>query len=339
MRIGNKRERSAAESDRHFVGALLLLYLLVVGLFVFINRDFLFGNGTGKALQIAVVLHKESLIQQSALREGMEQAAYDYNCELSFSAPRADNDFAEQDELIELAFEKKPDALIFNPVDYAVQRERFLPNGRLRPSFIINAACGEEGEVAELRPDYAAMAQALVERMLRDKPALEVVCIYSAQPYDPVSALRRELDAALRARGITAIKQLAVRDLGGDYASLLNQPSLAELRSARFAHVVLDEEALVLLTDPLDPGAFVKESAGLYFWGDSPNSPALLERRLLRAVLLDNQYSLGYIDVKRIAEGLRGGVVDEGPISSYALIDLDNLSEPESQRLLFPLVQ
>lgn len=318
---------------------IVIVFLLLVAAFVFWQKEFFFPAGYQPSLQIAVVLPDNKLVQQSALREGMEQAAYDFNCELSFLAPLNPYDLTEQNELIQRALGNDPDGLILNPINLAEQEDQSAIPSKRTPLIMINSPTTDPPHGPVISPDYSVMAEQLVKRILLDLPQLERVHIIFSLEKDPTYEIKQFLLDAFSRLGVKSIllkfpdtrsKASAIDELGR---------SLNSISSATDAIITLDDDALNILATAITEREYSEAPPLVYAWNSISPGVDYLERGLVKVLVIDNQYTIGYVAVSQMAETLNKKETALEVNIDFALIDQDNLALIDNQHLLYPIVQ
>lgn len=314
------------------------IFVLMVTAFVFWQKDFFFSREKEAPIQIAVVLPDNALIQQGELREGMEQAAFDYNCELNFLAPIRPYDIQEQNELINRQSESRPNGLILYPIQMSVQREAMTLQSMKQPLYLINSTNTMLRNSRNISPDYKDMAEKLVQRILKERPELKTAYLVYSVAQNPANEIHVLLEQAFLQRGLSDIKTL-VYDECSDTTGKSCDLSKEELLSEKTVCISLDEAALKRLTSVFSEEDLPLNQAPLYAWNAGSRGMSYLENGLVSVLVVDNQYAIGYLSVSQLAENLRNNNELEDLRISYALIDHENLDSVANQRLLYPIVQ
>ena len=318
---------------------ITFVFLLVVTAFVFWQKDFFFPDENPASLQIAVVLADNTLVQQSALREGMELAAYDFNCELTIVAPLKPYDMTEQNELINQTLRRTPDAWVLSPVDIKVQASFHAPSFKKIPLAIINSPDTNLHNVSIISPNYGQMADQLAKRILLELPQLERAVICFTIDADPTREIKLLLQSEFSRLGVKCVLMDfsdAITDgsSGDEPLQFLNQ-----VDGAHNALICMDGEALSTVLTLSNEQENQNSVPQIYALAADITAVSYLEKGSVKLLVQDNQFTSGYLAIKYLAELLRRGKSIEDETIDFALIDRDNLDLIANQYLLFPIIQ
>ena len=122
--------------------------------------------------QVALVAKSKDSEFWNAVFTGAEAAATEYNMQLTIAAPNSEEDYEEQDRMIEKAVEDGAQAIVFSAIDYeknaaaidaAAARERVvavaLATGANRASMLQDVEAGRRTEIDAITGVFLDMAR------------------------------------------------------------------------------------------------------------------------------------------------------------------------------------
>lgn len=325
--------------ESQVIAIIIISFLLFVIGFVFWQKDFFFGTEKESTLRIAVVLPDNELIQQSALREGMEQAAFNYNCELNFLAPLKANDLEEQNQLIARQLESSPNALILNPILIAEQQDQLALGASKLPIFLVNSPAVSQSNITAISSDYRRMAQELLDKIHAKQAQIESVHLIIATERNPGSDIMAILKQSFLEQGLATVESHILSDFTQELIDSERNAAEEILLNPQNVIITLDSESLVQVSATIKAARQRGESAPVYAWNGGKAGMDGLDDGLVKLLVVDNQYSIGYLAVSNLAHKLRQEQVPESTGIKYAFIDRNNIDSISNQHLLYPIVQ
>ena len=271
-------------------------------------------------VEVSVLIRSADSGLWANARLGMEQAAGDLGAELRFLTPGADNDRAEQKELLRREVERGTDALVLAPVDPADLEAEWEALAGDTPTVTLESELS--GAAALVTPDNGELGRALARRALEEYRGGTVLLV-DCLPEN--TGVRARVEAALIRGGATVLRWSETEE--------------EEL-------TCLDEEGSLTQVVALEIGATeaaaqAKERTGsntaLYGVGVTGRIAAWLERGTISAVAAWSEYAAGYLAVQQAAEAAREKT---GPLTEtlpFSVVGGDEIYESEYQKLLFPV--
>lgn len=313
-----------------------LLYLtgfaLAISLLLYWQRSYFFPPETETALRITVILAEDRGYTTNILREGMSQAAFDHNCELTFVAPLQRSSSVEQTELLVKEASDPPLGIILVPADLEKLAAKVQELDLRFPVLYVNAPANAHATVG---PDYTALARALAQRVLQEHPDVEHFDLfYSDGKNSAVKAVESELKIALKASSPKSVSSHALtEDFNASYyASLLKAQESSVL-------IALDASSLEKLGQSLD--LYPQDSAvpALYGRGATPRNVDYLKREIVDCLIAESDYNAGYLAVANLAASIRSKKAPANILLEFHVLDRANINNPDFELLLYPLIQ
>ncbi len=274
-------------------------------------------------VEVSVLIRSADSGLWANARLGMEQAAGDLGAELRFLTPGADNDRAEQKELLRREVERGTDALVLAPVDPADLEAEWEALAGDTPTVTLESELS--GAAALVTPDNGELGRALARRALEEYRGGTVLLVDCLPENTGVRARVEAAEAALIRGGATVLRWSETEE--EELTRLDEEGSLTQV--------------VALEIGATEAAAQAKERTGsntaLYGVGVTGRIAAWLERGTISAVAAWSEYAAGYLAVQQAAEAAREKT---GPLTEtlpFSVVGGDEIYESEYQKLLFPV--
>ena len=309
---------------------------------VMLFTAFIFGwNNSGRndenhIYQISYIYRNSSIEEsQQAVRQGIEQAAKDYKCEVTAVAFEPAISPTEQLELVSREVKNGADAVLIEPLNSEETADGLAGVQKKIPVIQVNTWFESDGgRMPSVHIDNYKMGKELAQKIVKDMGAAkQVLLVKSEMEYTDVYETYRGVKEYLERAGV-GIKEttLSAREAGG--AGTV--PGALKMTDAD-AVAVFGTMQLELC------GKLKKENTALshtkiYGFGKSNQIISYLEEEMIQAIGVPNEYSTGYLGVMKAVSGIKGERQEDKNID-YSIIERDNIYTTKNQRLLFPFVQ
>ena len=293
------------------LGVLLLLLLLIR--FPRISRQ------KPPLLEMTVLLREEGGSAGIYLRQGMEQAAADFNVELRFLLPASPGDGEEQRQLLHREVENGAAAILLFPADRGVLAEEVRAGSATAALVTLETDMRGEGARGYAGVDNAALGQA----------GETVLLIHSVPGDTGVEERFSAAEALLLAQG-RRVKSLALGP-GEPVEAVLDRLEEEPVQ----ALLAFEAAALERVSDIL---AALESPPLLYGVGSTAQVIAGLERGSITAAVAQNDFSVGYLAVEQAACLARRRTPAQRGELRFFTVRKENIREPEYQKLLFPVI-
>ena len=317
-----------------YVVMLLLISLLVeITLYVNSNRK------SDPIKQVSLIVYGSDGRRWENLKQGSETAASDMEAEVTLITMSSEDDADEQIALIQREAENGADALLIAACD-AERIGRYLKdNPPGIPYAFVESGTGEEG-VTVTCADDAEMAEALVRTIDgNEKDWIKAAIIADHTQRDSVRArLEAILDSDVHYADDVVIWERDEQEIN-EKAQFFLQRKLTE--EAVDVIIALDSSSVEELMDAV---LNLNKDIKIYGIANSSKSVYYVDNRLIKSLVYQDEFSMGYIGLKRLLGDEHRGrnkdadIYDSYPIS-YGVVDHENMYEEENQRLLFPNVR
>ncbi len=310
---------------------VLALSAFAFGVLVWRNDD------AEKTYQITVVVDDSSDTRWVAFKEGLEKAADDFPVVVNTINTEHFYTPVKQEELI-LNEQESMDALILQPQDSELSAEFLEEVSKNTPLVLVESdvSMGVENtdRYLSITADDDALGAALAEELAKDTAfprTLQVGILSGNQELTNMQTRLAACEKVLKKHNIEVIWEL-------HDSKELSKAIVYQQRTKR-ANVILalDDRTLEEAVDYVESVSF---DIDIYGVGCSDANVFYLERGVISALIVPNEFQMGYEAVEKAVDMLKSPIrsVENSEINFYR-IRTENIYEPENERMLFPLVQ
>lgn len=311
-----------------FAGILILLYLLS-------STDLIIKEKKTEIYPVSIVIGDTTDDYYVNFRKGVEQAADDYNVDVSFITLFEKEDADSQMELVKREIEDGALAVILEPVDPVESM-----------SHMDMAALGSPVIVAgELLPVESVKGAVTIDRYEAGKKMGEAIIAENA-PELPVYIFADYLEHGYNGELFEGLKTV-LEEHG--YAM-----AVFERKSSDTFRKIIEETvypgsgtAVIACLDALSTSeaadiiggspVYGKYIAGLYGTGTTPSLLNQLDKGIIRGMIVSNEFDEGYLCVEKAVEAIqRSGSREQTTLDTY-YIEKADLRERKFEKILYPI--
>lgn len=317
--------------------------LLLMGLIAVIIWSMIGMLSVGKKEEkyvVSVIVNDSNHDRWIAMRAGLEQAARDQGIELNYVSTGQFSNIGEEMQLIDRELEHGTDGLIVQMVDSAVDTDRMTDLSGRAAVMLIETDIMPEGQFAYTGPDHAQIGIALAQTLTTDLGgdlAEKTVGILAGNQKQlgmkkRLESLKQELQNAQASIAWTVEGTQHVEELM--FADCQKKHPVDIL-------ITLGNDETELAVDyllSLDPQK--EKPCLLYGVGYSEKVVYYLDQGVIRALVVPNEFHMGYQSLTALAEQLKyrtSKPVDQ--TIGYLVVDRMTLYDDDNQKILFPIVQ
>lgn len=321
MERGNKKTRS-----RMFqVFIILLLALLAVaavalpGLYELLPK--------AKPMEVSILIRESDSSLWANTRLGMEYAAHDMGADLRFVASLQNDDPKEQYEQFLHEIDRGCDAVVITPVS----PEWFDEQLKQSPASIPIIAMESPLNAAHMAvlADNSAIGIALAETLIQDRPLSDSVLLLTTSRES--SSVSERLYAArniLEREGVLVdIIEVDLDLIGASLDQLIAESNATAI-------ITFESAATQYAADMIER---MNLDMGVYGIGGTNSIAAALERGVISAIAIWNDYAAGYFAVQVAVRAARKEEMQPYHQLDFSIVRGENMYEPENQKLLFPV--
>lgn len=315
---------------------MLLIFTVFIALsavfyFYFVNASSRQQNG--ELTNISILLRSGERTRFESLRQGVEQAASDFNAEINFLSPGEENDGEEQLLLLQRELENHPGAMLISAADSQAIGAAVDEKAKI-PIVAFESPMDAKKVSATITADNEEMGAQLASELLK-----------SPQPLGKVVILENAMDCgsiAQRKKG--ALTRLTQAGISLEPLSLPREEAAAAVTLDTFFASNSTDAFIALDTSTLETAAAVLQSRGkthiaLYGIGASGKVASYLEKKIITSIVVQNEFAIGYLGLQAAVCAARGESLDSDTKIEYVVIDHENMYEDKNQRILFPFIR
>ncbi|MCR5603084.1 MAG: substrate-binding domain-containing protein [Lachnospiraceae bacterium] len=313
----------------YVVIVIFLLMLIEVGYYVNLMRK------TEPIIQVSLIVYGSDNRRWDNLKQGADTAAADMNAEVTLITMSSDDDPEEQTALIRREALNGADALLIAACDAKAIGSYIKNNPPGIPYAFVESGTGDP-DVPVTGADDAEMAQALagtIDDNEKDWIKAAVICDHIQR-----DSVRKRLDALLN----TDIHY------ADDVVIWERDEQEIDKKAQFFLQRKLTEEAVDVII-ALDSGSVeelmdatlnLNKDIKIYGIANSSKSVYYVDNRLIKSLIYQDEFSMGYIGLKRLLSEREGDREEADKYAAYPIaygvVDHQNMYDESNQRLLFP---
>jgi len=273
------------------------------------------------------------------VRAGIQEAATEYNVDPAIVGPRWERDIDRQIEVLSNVIDQSPDAILLAASDY----NRLVPLAERAAAkgitiVTLDSALNSDVPVSFVATDNVEAGMKAgreIDGLLPDDRAIAIVS------HIPEVATAIDREAGVR-------RALADRDerliLGTFYSE--NEPDRAYAITRELVEAHPDLGGIVALNENSTVGVGralrdldVYDRISLVGFDNSKEEIQFLEQGVVRALVVQRPFNMGYLGIRTVVQALRGGKVEPIIHTDSVLVRQDEIFTEENQKLLFPIIE
>jgi ribose transport system substrate-binding protein len=273
------------------------------------------------------------------VRAGIQAAATELDLSPRIVGPRWETDIDEQIKILSEVIDAKPRAILLAASDFnrlVPLTERAVAKGITVVT--LDSGINSSVPVSFVATDNVAAGVKAGEEIARLVPSRRPIALLS-HIQGVATAMEREqgVQQALKTREPSTV-------LGPFYSQ--NEPDRAVAIVKRLVAEHPDLGGIVAMNENSTVGAGralrdlgVADRIPLVGFDNSREEIEFLEKGVVRALVVQRPFNMGYLGIRAVAQALRGRRVDRVIHTDAVLVRRSDMFTEENQKLLFPLVQ
>ena len=305
--------------------------------FLLLNRDRLAEKKNSDPYEISVIIRGKNTESWTTIKQGIDQAAKDLNCDVSFVTLSSENNAGEQIRLMQREIANGANAIVIAPVNTAGMEQPVQTAMKSVPVVTMESTVATISGLPYISCDNYRLGTAIAGKMIANNHTARKIAV-----------LRNSMDCSsiLQSyQGVLSVLQTAGDEL--EYWPIPDDPQEAYdaartmlQRTDALSVVALDGATLEAVAkaerDFLKTGGRQVEIYGL---GRTDTVVSLLESGVVNSIGVENEFNVGYLSIQTAV----GRITHTGAVAStqvnFAIVDRTNMYNSDNQRLLFPFVQ
>ncbi len=319
-------------------GKLLWIFYVVmlVLLFLLSSTDLIIKEKQTEIYPISVIIGDATDENYVNFRKGMEQAAIEFNADVRFITLYETGDGKQQVELVLREQQDGAEALIVAPVNGETADECISSRRSLMPLVLLQSEYGGESAAgtAKVTFDFMGMGQALGEAICAEQERQAQVLVLTGAQADESSTLfgdgiRRTLTTA----GFQTFDFAA-----DDEETLRERLVLTAAEGKQTVVAAVSQDSLLTAAKLLSEDEVCAAAVcGLYGRGVSLAALNFLDKGTVDALCVTDDFSAGYLSVKKAVELITDGYTGEPGYLKSGLVRRGDLQSPAYEKMLYPI--
>lgn len=323
------------KSNRIYFGLLVLALIIVT---VWAAYNMLYSSKTKQIYAVSVIVNDSNNERWNAMREGMEQAASDYNIKLNIVSTDTRMSSEQQMEYIKGEINNGADGIITEPVSSDNMTDFVEKISSDTAVILLNTDIEPEGVYTTVMPDNDAIGQSIGQAVLNAGEDI------SGKSIGIVSGNQHQESMQQRLMGL--------KEILGSYSNNVSwtlSTSSGSVAEELMSYLQSQPVSIVVAlgnteTEAAIDVALKKNSNGspysLYGEGYSEKAVYYLDKGIVKNLVVPNELNMGYLSVQAIARRLQHETNSAVNMKiDFLSVDKNNVYNIDNQKLLFPLVQ
>lgn len=311
-----------------FAGILIFLYLLS-------STDLIIKEKKTEIYPVSIVIGDTTDDYYTNFRKGVEQAADDYNVDISFITLFEKEDAGSQMELVKREMDDGALAVILEPVnpvecmshmDATAYGSPVIVAGQLLPAEAVKGAVS-----ANHYEDGKKMGEAIIRN---NEPVIPVYIFLESVQYGYNGEILEGLKAVLRSHGYTM--EIFERKSPDTFRKIIEETVYPGSGTAVIACLdapSTSEAAEIIGGSPV----YGKYIVDLYGTGTTPSLLNQMDKGVIRGMVVSNEYDKGYLCVEMAVEAIQQKGVREQIFLDTYYIEKPDLRESKFEKILYPI--
>ena len=268
--------------------------------------------------------------EYTMLKQGMEQAAIDYDVELTFRTIREEETITEFFRTVQKEIESQTEVVIIQPKNKKVLGEKLKKIKNNVSIYFVNSAIDMEEPFPLVATDYVKLGERLASRIVERQFKKEKILILKenfdyTDTFDYYQGITSQLESASIPYDV---KEVRGEKREEQIKQLLDKKGYTSVIT--FTSAMLENTAKVKNEEN-------KSNIRLFGFQKSRAGLALIDDGSVEAIGISNQFAVGYQSIQQnFTEYDESQNISE---IQQIIVDQKNLFSEENQKLLFPIVQ
>jgi ribose transport system substrate-binding protein len=327
--------------NKHKNYVLLILLLLVIVIFVIFTRDYWTVAEKEEKIYQVSYLGRGTFEEysQSPIKQGLEQAANDFNIEITttfLDDYNGEENGREQYQidLLEKEVKNGADAILVEPINSEIVYKEIKKIQKKMPVVFVNSGIGGHEDIPRICCDNYVAGEQLGKEIIKYHMASERVALVKEgfEYIDIVEKYTGVLETLERENINAEVFEFKIS------ADMNEAVMLDILKNHQIDTLIILESQSLELAGKMKKDGVMPSNLQIYGIGRTNQIISNVEDGYIQAIGVGNEYSIGYLSAKTAIEDIKGLATQEAEIE-FAIVNNNNMFKKENQRLLFPFVQ
>ncbi len=316
-----------------FIIACVLVGLMIIETAIYVQAL----KKEDPIIQVSLIVYGSDASRWENLKQGAALAADDLNAEVTLITMSGEDDAAEQISLIRREAQGGADALLIAAADSELIKE-YLENEPIKiPYAFVESGIGDINDLTSA--DNSSMAESLIKTIDdNEKDWIKAAVIVD---HDRRDSVKERLNTVLNT-DVPYAEDVVLWERNEQEVDKKAQFFLQRQLTEEAVDVViaLDNSSM---EEIIDAAVNLNKDVKIYGIANSNKSAYYLDNRLVRSLVYQDEFSIGYIGLSDLLESNFRKLPDHTPHGrsriAFKVVDHNNMYDKANQRLLFPHVR
>lgn len=311
-----------------YAAVLVLLFLLS-------STDLIIKERKTEVYPLSVIIEDTSDENYVNFRKGMDRAAIELNADVSFITLYEENNQQQQLEMMAREQQDGAKAMIVIPVDGETLEEAISQMRPAVPLVLVNSDISSEKAAASVTVDYFEMGEKLAKQVVKRHGSDASIYLFGGMQENTVT---RQFEEGIRSVFLDAGSQIVrIEKQDGDTFKRAMEEH-GNLKNENMVVIALNQTSLAETASLLSEDSQYEASvAGLYGRGTTIPILNYLDRGVISGICVTDDFSAGYLSVKRAVEAVTRRVEEERTLLESYYIEKADLRRTQYEKMLYPI--
>lgn len=316
----------------------IALVLLILSFLLLLNEVFWSEDST-KIYNISIITRGKNSESWRMMKEGIDQAAWEMNANISFITLSEENSVDEQSELIKREIKNGAQAILISPVDYEKMAQPIEDAINKIPVILIESKVKSNKVLPSISCDNFQLGESIANEIIEKGNINGRIAIIKNNL--ECSSIRERYDGFMSTIKLANNNCEFLEIIGDKQVDYYDQSKKFLEENDIDTMVTFDTgilEAIGQAKKDLSSVNETKTSIEIYGTGSTSKIISLLEENVISATAMQNEFNVGYLGIKTAIGIIKGKHVENSMIYS-TVVNTKNMYSNENQRLLFPFIR
>jgi ribose transport system substrate-binding protein len=273
------------------------------------------------------------------VKQGVNEAASEFDVNVNFIAPDDEQDIYQQEKLVNLAIERKVDAIVLAATDYLGMVEVTEKAAKNKiPVIIIDSSVNTDKVSSKVSTDNLEAGKIAGERLVELIGENSKVAIISFVKGSESAQKREEgvMSAFSKHKGINVVAKEYC--YSSERLAMSQTKTILNLNPGLDGIVALNSSASIGAAEAIE-ALGLEGKVKLITFDSTLMGIQYLEKGIIQATVVQNPVAMGYLGVKYALMAATGSKIPSNVEVTSKLIDKNNMYVPENQKIIFPFIK
>lgn len=303
-------------------------------LFLMSSTDLIIKERTPEIYRVSVIVDDSKDDYYFNFRKGMEQAAIDYNVDVSFITLYERNSGLQQEKMMTREISDGAQAVVLapvNPIECTTMLEKIGSNV---PVIILNNEVSASQVQTNLTADYFEAGRQMAEAIAEENDETSSVYLFTeglklasnARFYDGVASVLQKYDYET-----TLVDKSSAYGYGGILDNLISS------KDKNTVLVALDSESLVMISEALEARMEESGEIPLYGYGATMQILNYVDKGIITGIITVNQYDAGYLSMENAVAAIQNKSEKSSVELNHFYLEKTDITKKEYEKMLYPI--